>query len=201
MTNNAFGYTQGNPITQIDPLGLADWLTSLSQKGADTFTKLSRTDGYKTFDKVNWSDVATVIGIGAAVIGVGAMLTVGAPIVTAIVVTVTAASIVAAAAATVQTCVNDGSWAGGSYSGDCVASNVGLGLSVLPVVTSGAKPIKNMNDLATKALPVGSYEDNLAIGAKATWAKFKSFGYNNSALAEDGVVRAYNSQHSNEKCK
>lgn len=162
MTNNAFGCTEGDPITQIDPLGLSVW------------DDLRQSDGYKIFDKVNWTNVANTVGavaigvtIGALIVGTGGI---AAPVIGAVLFSATVASAVTATAAAGQTCVNDKSFET-HLTSDCSWGIAGAALSILPLAAKGSKLTKLAETKVPDRIPndPGAVE---ALNAKVALAKF-----------------------------
>lgn len=125
MTNNAFGYTDGNPITQIDPLGLFSW-NNLGEQ----------------MSKVNWSDVSTQVGAVSFALSTAALL--AAPVPGLNVILTTAATVTTVVSATIsgiaayQTCTT------GEVSIEaCSWSVVSAVLSAVPL-TRGARSLSNL---------------------------------------------------------
>lgn len=140
ITNKAFDYTEGNPITQIDPLGLFfqpidDWLRKDS-----TINILS--------------DISTVTGTVAAVTGMmGLVPTPLSPFFMAISGISTAASLSTGAVATIGNCRN-AAVVGDPMSNDsCRWGIATTAVGVVPFVKPLAGPIKKLNTLARTRLP------------------------------------------------
>lgn len=184
MTNNAFGYTDGNPITQIDPTGLF-------KIDIGGFMKTAYNDW--DWDKI--SEVAGWVAVGALV---GAMIVatggVAAPALIAGIVTMT--SVAAASAATVATTKTCNPNINKEFSGmDCTASVVSTGLAWAPLGgVLGSKAIKNYDNLARLPLAAktGAYSPEL--NASITTARVFWTGANASGNVVSGGYGYFSSK-------
>lgn len=159
-TNSAFNYTEGNPITQIDPLGL-----------------------------FSWSDAASWAGITAMGVGIAALATVSVPVwgpVLAVAATVTlVTSITLSTISMIDQCATDGSWSGKRYTSDCLWSNIGAVASVVPMASRLLPQVNSVYKLATKPLPSNS----IVVNAWAGTSKWVVGAYDNMGLYVDGLSR------------
>lgn len=94
-THKAFGYTEGNPITQIDPLGLR----------ANEIANMNNSSAMSWINKDTVSTMGTVLG-GISSIAAIASLTPLAPIAAPIAAIAGAASLVLGSVATISTCLD-----------------------------------------------------------------------------------------------
>lgn len=136
ITQKAFGYTEGNPITQIDPMGLS-W--------EDTMNGLRNSDAYKAFNSLDWATIGTIAGTVALVVGTTALIvgtggTAGV-ILGAVSVGTSIISAGTATAAAAQTCINDKSFEVG-ITESCGWSGAGAVMSIVPFGLQGTSLFK-----------------------------------------------------------
>lgn len=145
MTNNAFGYTEGNPITQIDPLGLF----IMPKPGLLFKAANSVSDWFKDDSNVQLvSDISTnlsVLSTGLALLSL--IPTPLSPVLAVASTVVGVTSLTLGAAATLATCVNHGI-------NDSCKWGIGTTLvSALPVIGPLKKPIDYMSKYANRNIP------------------------------------------------
>jgi hypothetical protein len=147
MTNSAYGYTEGNPLSQIDPLGLF-YINPVDQA-------LAPMNNVNAMRNMSLSDWATVSGLVAAGVAIAASIVGGGAVIVA---AVGIAAMTINVLATLETCENSGY---GSF--DCNWSMSGIGLSLIPFgkFTSGlAKSAAGSAFTTAKKQPLSAYELN-----------------------------------------
>jgi RHS repeat-associated protein len=174
MTNNAFGYTEGNPITQIDPLGLF----ILPKPGLLFKAANSLTDWFKDDDNVQLvSDISTnlsVLSTGLALLSL--VPTPLSPVLAAASTVVGVTSLTLGVTATVATCLNHG------VNDSCKWSAATSIVSALPIIGPLKKPIAYMGKYASRKIPKHldvvetGRVNQLKLNSKFGWGTVQSTG-------------------------
>jgi RHS repeat-associated protein len=145
MTNNAYGYTEGNPLSQIDPLGLFPALIGPALSSSWWRGNIKSAAEYITSDEgiIMLGDISTVTGGIASALAITSMFV---PAVAPVATVFGEISVVTGGAATIMNCVN-------KNTGSCVSGVISTTLSAIPVAGPWMKKLNQLGFDAGTRLP------------------------------------------------
>jgi RHS repeat-associated protein len=178
MTQNAFGYAEGNPLSQIDPLGLWSW----SEIGDGIDKWVNDADNLKMLSDI--SDVSGMISTG--LLAASFIPTPLSPILAGMSGTLGLVSIVSGGIETLASCNND-LGKGQGITDDCIGGAITTAVSVMPLT----KTAKYVDLYARRSIPRHlSVVETGRVRQLRTNARFGVSGIESSGYFADFIIKS-----------